>query len=144
VFIDESGLHTSMTRLRARAPKGERAYGRVPRNRGKNQTLIASVTLQGGMGAALSIEGSTDSELFETYVEELLAPTLTAGQVVVLDKLGAHRTERVRELVEERGRMSKEPFFLRLLRRGDLFMKRSILLVSTMTLTCWRQVGWRW
>lgn len=92
-----------MTRLRARAPKGERAYGRVPRNRGKNQTLIASVTLQGGMGAALSIEGSTDSELFETYVEELLAPTLTAGQVVVLDKLGAHRTERVRELVEERG-----------------------------------------
>lgn len=92
-----------MRRLRARAPKGERAYGRVPRNRGKNQTLIASVTLQGGMGAALSIEGSTDSELFETYVEELLAPTLTAGQVVVLDKLGAHRTERVRELVEERG-----------------------------------------
>jgi transposase len=75
----------------------------VPRNRGKNQTLIASITLQGGIGAALSIEGSTDAELFETYVEELLAPTLIAGQVVVLDKLGAHRTERVSELVEERG-----------------------------------------
>jgi hypothetical protein len=103
VFVDESGFHTSMTRLRARAPKGQRAYGRVPRNRGKNQTLIASLTLQGGMGAALSIEGSTDSELFETYVEELLAPTLEAGQVIVLDGLGAHRTERVRELVEERG-----------------------------------------
>jgi transposase len=103
VFIDESGFHTSMTRLRARAPKGQRAYGRVPRNRGKNQTLIASVSLEGGMGASLSIEGSTDSELFETYVEEVLAPTLRAGQVVVLDKLGAHRTERVRELVEGRG-----------------------------------------
>jgi transposase len=52
---------------------------------------------------SLSIEGSTDAELFETYVEEVLAPTLTSGQVVVLDRLGAHRTERVRELIEERG-----------------------------------------
>jgi transposase len=103
VFIDESGFHTSMTRLRARAPRGERAYGKVPRNRGKNQTLIAAITLEGGMGEALAIEGSTDAELFEAYVEEFLAPRLEAGQVVVLDKLGAHRTERVRELIEARG-----------------------------------------
>ncbi len=93
-----------MTRLRARAPRGKRAYGKVPRNRGKNQTLIASITLEGGMGEAVSIKGATtDAELFETYVEEFLAPTLKAGQVVVLDGLGAHRTNRVRELVEERG-----------------------------------------
>ncbi len=92
-----------MTRLRARAPRGERAYAKVPRNRGKNQTLIASISLQGGMGEAIAIEGATDAELFEAYVEEFLAPTLEAGQVVVLDKLGAHRTERVRELIEERG-----------------------------------------
>ena len=103
MFVDESGFHTSMTRLRARAPKGERAYGKLPRNRGKNQTLIASLTLQGGMGASMSVEGATDSEVFEAYVERFLAPTLTEGQVVVLDKLGAHRTERVRELVEARG-----------------------------------------
>jgi transposase len=101
--VDESGFHTSMTRLRARAPRGKRAYGKVPRDRGKNQTLIASITLEGGMGEAVSIEGATDAELFETYVEEFLAPTLEAGQVVVLDGLGAHRTERVRELVEGRG-----------------------------------------
>jgi hypothetical protein len=100
VFVEESGFHTSMTRLRARAPRGRRAYGKVPRNRGKNQTLIASMTLQGGMGEAVSIKGATDAELFETYVEEFLAPTLEAGQVVVLDGLGAHRTERVRELIE--------------------------------------------
>ena len=55
------------------------------------------------MGEAIAIEGATDAELFEAYVEEFLAPTLEAGQVVVLDKLGAHRTERVRELIEERG-----------------------------------------
>ena len=104
MFVDESGFHTSMMRLRARAPRGKRAYGKVPRNRGKNQTLVASITLGGGMGAAaVSIEGSTDAEVFEAYVEEFLAPTLEAGQVMVLDGLGAHRTGRVRELVEERG-----------------------------------------
>jgi hypothetical protein len=103
VFIDESGFHLSMTRLTARAPRGERAYGEVPRDRGKNQTLIASITLEGGMGEALAIEGATDAELFEAYVEEFLAPTLEAGRVVVLDKLGAHRTQRVRKIIEARG-----------------------------------------
>ena len=102
VFIDESGFHISMARLKARSPRGERAYGRVPRNRGKNQTLIASVTLERGMGEAISIEGATDAELFETYMEEFLAPTLEAGQVVVLDGLGAHKTTKVRALVEQR------------------------------------------
>jgi transposase len=94
-----------MTRLRSRAPKGERAYGKVPRNRGKNQTLIAAITLEGAMDerAAVAIEGATDAEVFESYVEHFLAPTLSEGQVVVMDKLGAHRTEKVRELIEARG-----------------------------------------
>ncbi len=61
------------------------------------------MTLEGGMGEAIAIEGSNDAELFETYVEDFLAPTLEAGEVVVLDKLGAHRSERVRELIEARG-----------------------------------------
>jgi len=102
VFVDESGFHTSMTRLYARAPRGQRAYGKVPRNRGKNTTLIASMTLQGAMGESMAIEGATDAEVFEAYVEHFLAPTLKEGQVVVLDGLGAHRTEKVRELVEAR------------------------------------------
>jgi hypothetical protein len=59
VWVDECGTHTSMTRLRARAPKGERAYGSVPRNRGKNTTLIASMTLEGAMGECMAVEGST-------------------------------------------------------------------------------------
>jgi transposase len=103
VFVDESGFHTSMTRLRARAPKGKRAYGKVPRNRGKNTTLIASITLEGGMGESMSIEGATDSEAFEAYVEHFLTPSLCEGQVVVLDRLGAHRTDRVKQLIEGRG-----------------------------------------
>ena len=103
VTVDECGTHTSMTRSRARAPRGRRAYGRVPRNRGKNTTLIASMTLAGAMGPAMAVEGGTDRYVFEGYVERFLAPTLSEGQIVLLDNLGAHKTERVRELIEARG-----------------------------------------
>jgi transposase len=102
VFVDESGFHTSMDRLRSRAPKGERAFGEVPRNRGKNTTLIASMSLF-GMGEAMCIRGGTDAKAFELYVERFLAPTLSEGQVVVMDNLGAHRPKRIRELIEARG-----------------------------------------
>lgn len=103
VFVDESGFNTSMTRLRARAPKGKRAYGKVPRNRGKNTTLITAITLEGAMGESMTVEGATDALAFEAYVEHFLAPSLCEGQVVVLDGLGAHRTQKVRELVQTRG-----------------------------------------
>jgi transposase len=104
VFVDESGFNTSMTRLRARAPRGKRAYGKVPRNRGKNTTLISAITLEGAMGESMTVvEGATDALAFEAYVEHFLAPSLREGQVVVLDGLGAHRTEKVRELIEARG-----------------------------------------
>ena len=103
VFVDESGFHTSMTRLRARAPRGKRAYGKIPRNRGKNTTLIAAITLEGAMSQSMTVEGATDAEVFEAYVEHFLAPSLCVGQVVVLDRLGAHRTQRVTELIEARG-----------------------------------------
>jgi transposase len=109
VFIDESGFSISMMRLRSRAPRGKRAYGRVPTNRGKNQTLIASMSLEGGMGECMCIEGATDKATFEAYVEKVLAPSLFEGQVVVLDGLGAHRTQRVKELIEGRG---CDPVFL--------------------------------
>jgi transposase len=92
-----------MTRLRARAPRGKRAYGKVPRNRGKNTTLIAAITLQGAMGESMTVEGATDSEVFEAYVEHFLAPAIEKGQVVVLDGLGAHRTQRVTDIIEARG-----------------------------------------
>jgi transposase len=102
VFVDECGTHTSMTRRYARAPKGERAYGSVPRNRGKNTTLIASMTV-GGMGEAMAVEGSTTGRVFQTYVEHFLAPTLEEGQVVIWDNLGAHKGDKVRELIEAKG-----------------------------------------
>jgi transposase len=95
-------MHTSMDRLRSRAPKGERAYGKVPRNRGKNTTLITSMSLS-GMGESMCIQGATDAKAFEVYVEHFLVPRLSEGQVVVLDNLGEHQPKRIRELIEERG-----------------------------------------
>ena len=91
-----------MTRRYGRAPRGERAYGSIPRNRGKNTTLLASMT-QSGMGEAMAIEGSTTTRVFEAYVERFLVANLQEGQVVILDNLGAHKSERVRELIEARG-----------------------------------------
>jgi transposase len=102
VFVDEMGTNTSLSPLYAWAPKGERALCSVPRNRGSNTTVLSSMTLE-GMGPALTVEGATTSAVFETYVEQVLAPTLRKGQVVVMDNLSAHKGERVKELIEGRG-----------------------------------------
>jgi transposase len=102
VFVDECSTNIALTALYARAPRGERAYGRAPRNWGKNVTLICSLSTE-GIGAAMSVEGATEGVAFETYVERFLAPTLKAGQVVVMDNLQVHKSTRVRKLVEARG-----------------------------------------
>ena len=102
LFVDECGTHTSLAPLYGYAPRGQRLYLPVPRNRGKNTTLLSSMSLE-GIGPSLTVEGATTSRVFETYVEKVLAPSLKEGQVVVMDNLGAHRPKRVRELIEERG-----------------------------------------
>jgi transposase len=102
VFVDECGTHTSMTRRRARAARGERARGAVPRNRGPVTTLLAGVSLA-GMSPAMTVEGGTDTAVFATYLQKVLLPALPAGQVVVVDNVGAHQPERIRELVAAAG-----------------------------------------
>jgi transposase len=79
-----------------------RAYGKVSKNRGKNLAPIASISLY-GMGESMCLEGATDAEAFEVYVEHFLATSLREGQVVVMDNLGAHRPKRIRDLIEARG-----------------------------------------
>jgi len=103
VFVDEMGVHTSLAPLYGYSLKGERVRLDVPRNRGKNTTLLASMTILGGMGETMAVEGSTDKEVLEAYIERALAPTLEAGQLVIMDNLPAHKPARVRELIEERG-----------------------------------------
>ena len=102
VFVDESGTHASLAPIYGYAPRGERLLLSVPRRRGKNMTVLSSMTLS-GMGPTLAVEGATTAVVFETYVEKVLAPSLEEGRVVVMDNLGAHRPERVRDLIEERG-----------------------------------------
>jgi transposase len=102
VFVDECGTHTSMAPIYGYAPKGERLRLSVPRSRGKNTTLLSSMTLS-GMGPSMAVDGATTARVFETYVRKVLARSLEEGQIVVMDNLGAHRPKGVRELIEARG-----------------------------------------
>lgn len=102
LFIDECGTHLAHTRLYARAPRGERAVGSVPKNRGRVTTLIASLSAT-GVGPVMTLPGGTSKAVFVTWVREALVPTLGPGQVVILDNLGAHRPSIVRELIEATG-----------------------------------------
>ncbi len=102
VFVDEMGTNTSLSPMYAYSPRGRRAYAKVPRNRGANTTLLASMSFE-GMGPCLAVQGPTTATVFEAYVEKVLAPSLRRGQIVVVDNLGAHKGAKVRELVEERG-----------------------------------------
>jgi transposase len=102
VFVDEMGTNTSLGPIYAYSLRGHRAYAKVPRNRGPNTTLLSSMSLE-GMGPSLAVEGSINREVFEAYVERVLAATLRPGQIVVMDNLSAHKGKRVREIIEKRG-----------------------------------------
>src|SRR5205809_8116519 len=83
VVIDECGSNIALTPLYARAPKGMRAYGSIPRNRGKKMTLIAALGWS-GMGESMTTLGSANAVAFEQYIEKILAPSLTEGQIVIM------------------------------------------------------------
>ena len=100
--MDECGSNINLTPLYARAPRGERAGGSIPRNTGRNTTLIAALSVS-GMGPAMTLEGATDRLAFEAYLEQVLTPSLEPGKVVVMDNLSAHKGKRVRALIEACG-----------------------------------------
>jgi transposase len=102
VFVDESGTHTALTRLYGWAPHDRRASGSVPRNHGKNTTLVTALTPT-GLREPWLIEGAMTAEAFEWYIRDELAPRLQPGQVVVLDNLSAHKAAGIRQAIEARG-----------------------------------------
>jgi transposase len=102
VIVDESGTNLNLTPRYARAPRGHRAYGQVPRNTPPNTTLIAALTTN-GMGPAMVMSGATDTAAFEVYLTHFLAPSLRSGQIVVMDNLSAHKSRRVQEVITARG-----------------------------------------
>ena len=101
-FMDETGSTTAMARDHARSPRGERVHDEVPRNYGDVITVLGALTTA-GLKARMTVRGGTTKEVFRTYVEEVLAPELREGDVVVLDNLAAHKDERAREIIEGRG-----------------------------------------
>ena len=102
MFVDECSTNTSLSPIYGWARRGHRAYFEAPRNWGANVTLLSSMSLE-GMGPSLAVEGPTTREVFETYLEKVLAPVLREGQIVVMDNLSSHKGSRVRELIEECG-----------------------------------------
>ena len=101
-FVDESGIKLALTRFYGRAPRGERVVGSVPQNYGANVTMIGALGIR-GLEALMTVEGATDGEVFRAYVQGVLGRTLTRGDIVVMDNLGAHKVTGIREAIEARG-----------------------------------------
>jgi transposase len=102
VFIDETGLSTKMARLRGRAPRGERCRAGVPHGHWKTTTFTGALRLT-GMTAPFVYDGAMNGNVFLAYVEQVLVPTLSPGDVVVMDNLPAHKAAGVRDAIEAAG-----------------------------------------
>lgn len=102
VILDESGTNLNLTPRYARAPRGQRAYARVPRNTPRNTTVVAALSLQ-GIGPVMTLAGALDTPAFEVYLTHFLIPYLQPGQVVVMDNLSVHKSARVQALIEAAG-----------------------------------------
>ena len=102
IFIDESGLSTKMARLRGWAPKGERCCAAIPHGHWKTITFVGGLTL-GGFVAPMLLDGPMDGTSFLAWLEQMLVPTLRAGDIVVMDNLSAHKVAGVRQAIEACG-----------------------------------------
>jgi transposase len=105
VFLDECGVLTSMARLHGRSPRGERARGTVPCGRWTRLSVLGALGREGIL-AAMSVEAATSGAVFHAYLEQVLLPALREHKpdaVLVMDNLGAHKTPRVRELLDRSG-----------------------------------------
>lgn len=102
MFIDETGATTKMARLRGRSKRGERCRAAVPHGHWKTTTFTAGLRLD-GLTAPLVLDGPMNGVAFRAYVEQMLVPTLSPGDVVIMDNLPAHRVSGVREAIEAAG-----------------------------------------
>lgn len=100
--MDESGVNLALTRLYARAPRGVRAVASVPQNYGQSQTVLAALGC-GGIQAAFIVPGATDRAVFLSFLEQVLAPQLKPGAMVVMDNLTAHKGTAVAEAIQKTG-----------------------------------------
>lgn len=102
VFLDEAGAKTNMTRLRGRAPRGQRVYDSAPFGHWCTTTMLSAIRLDGST-ASMLLEGPIDAEAFQAYVKDVLLPTVRAGDWVILDNLSPHKTPDNVALMESTG-----------------------------------------
>ena len=89
-----------MTRLRGRAPRGQRLIDKTPHGHWKTTTLIAALGVE-GMRCSTVVDGAVNGDVFEAFVEQVLVPDLRPGDVVIMDNLSSHKRQRIRELIED-------------------------------------------
>ena len=102
MFIDETWAKDNMTRLYGRCGRGQRLIGKIPLARWQTTTFLAALR-HDAMTAPMVLEGPIDGTWFLAYVEQVLCPTLKAGDIVVLDNLGSHRSDKIRKAIEAVG-----------------------------------------
>lgn len=102
VFVDETWAKTNMTRPRGRAPVGERLVAAVPHGHWKTTTLVAALDRR-GVRCSATVDGAVNGQIFEAFVGQVLVPSLSAGDVVVMDNLSSHKGAGVRRAVESAG-----------------------------------------
>ena len=102
VFIDETGTSTNMARQRGRAPRGERLIGKIPHGHWKTTTFVAGLRSTAHTAPCV-LDGPMNGNAFLAYVEQILAPSLKPGDIVVLDNLSAHKVPGVRQAIETTG-----------------------------------------
>ena len=102
VFIDETGATTKMARRHGRSKRGERCRAAIPHGHWKTTTFTAGLRLD-GLSAPMLLDGPMNGTVFRAYVEQVLAPTLQPGDLVIMDNLPAHRVSGVREAIEAAG-----------------------------------------
>ena len=102
VFIDETWATTNMTRLRGRCQRGKRLVAAVPHGHWRTSTFVAGLRTT-GLSAPLVLDGAMNGDAFRAYVEQILAPTLAPGDIVIMDNLGSHKVAGVRDAIEARG-----------------------------------------
>jgi transposase len=102
VFIDETWAKTNMTRLHGRCPRGTRLVAKVPHGRWHTLTFLAALRCD-RIAAPCVIDGPIDAQRFRAYTEQVLVPTLTPGDIVIMDNLGSHRGQAVRRAIRAAG-----------------------------------------
>jgi transposase len=102
VFIDETGTNTKMVRLYGRSPRGRRAVGKQPWGHWKTTTFTFGLRCD-GLVAPFVLDGAMSRDAFEAYIEQVLVPTLAKGDMVIMDNLSAHKSDKARELIEAEG-----------------------------------------